>query len=388
MKIHLVILLIGFISPAKGQEDLLLQKIADLQVEEHGFYKEGFFPAKIVPFWTDQAVEDDNIFFQGLILYTLQSIRDSLNPEDRLCIDRMEDKVLPLMKYYRNRNGDITYNFYQVHPDNPFPNVPFFSDLSWVRVADDLDNTSILYLVMDSPDSLNRALHAKMAAQSFTGKKLISSFPKYRDSRAYRSWFADKMEQDLDLCVMANVLVFVFEKNLPLGEVDFATIDLIKEMVKNDEHLRNEHLVSPHYQNTAIILYHLARLIDVADHPGLNELKPRLIKDIRSIIFKSENAMEQVILLTSLYRLGESMPFSMDLGRIESEMDYFYWFYANPLYGYWLWLKQLIGRSRFLQMAYRSEAYYWSLVLELQILTNSSISINQEGHPVLTNFSR
>ncbi|MDN4165530.1 hypothetical protein QWY31_08460 [Cytophagales bacterium LB-30] len=361
-------LLIYFLSSAAIAQESPIQRIAALQAQEEGFYPLGTFPSQLVWKKGKQVVEDNNIFFTGLILYTLQSVQADLPDSAQQQVKLMYARAQQSFWRYQNRRGGITYNFYQVHPDTPFPNHPRFSKWDKMRLPDDLDDTSILALVQHPSDSLAAAFQNLMRAESYESPKVLSTFRPYRESKAFRTWFADKMRQDFDLCVMANTLLFVFQEGLLLGEVEEASIDLIADMVQADLHLHQGALVASHYQHPAIILYHLGRLVAQSSNPQLKALQAKLVSDAYALLGKAANEMERVILLSTLYRLGESPAFVLDYARLPSDIGDFYWFVANPLSGNRLWLKKLLKNSSRLRLYYKSEAYYWALVLEAEML--------------------
>ena len=376
--LEVVICLLITIQVGYSQDQVIIERIVSLQVQEDNFYRRGLFTSQISRKKGKKYVEDDNIFFTGLINYTLQSIKDSRPIDEQGYIDNVYRNSKPTFDFYSNRNNDVTYNFYQVHPEKPFPNIKLLSKWKRFRLADDLDDTSIIYLVKESSDSLNRLVKDRMIEQSFKKKKVKSTFKAYRKSKAYRTWFADKMKQDFDICVMSNALLFVFEKKLELDTIDLATIRLIRTMIEEGRHLKKEHLIAPHYQSSAIILYHVARLIDTANHPELNVLREKVIADIENGLLSAENTMEKTILLTSLYRLNKPHDFEISMDELSGDMANFHWFKANLAGGYRLWFRKLVGQSRWFNLSYRSEAYYWSLVLELQTLSGAEI-VSEKG---------
>ncbi|MDZ4716786.1 MAG: hypothetical protein SH819_15075 [Cytophagales bacterium] len=308
----------------------------------------------------------------------MKSIRDSLPPDNRPIIDSIFKSTSELFTYYKNRNGGITYNFYPVRPEeNPFPNAKFSPRSKRRRLADDLDDTSMLYLVQNSSDSLNHAIKAKMVDHS-TKKLYTSTFKQYRKNKVYKTWFTEKINQDIDICVLSNVLVFIFEKNLPLTSIDTASLGFIKSSIRHNLHLNKEHLISAHYQNSSIVLYHVARLISAATTPLLDEIRGKVISDIHQQLNLANNSMEEVILLASLFRLGGQKDYEINFTRLEEDMRRFYWFKANPFCGSRFWIKQLIGRSNFLHEQYKCEAYYWSLVLELSSLSDANFTLSNK----------
>lgn len=349
-------------------QDNLLNKISKLQIRNDTFYNDGLFPSKRFFGKSRNSREDNNIFFTSLIVYTLQSLQDSLPTSSSQLIDSVILKSTSNYFRYRNRNGDITFNFYQTYPDNPFPNSPFLSKRDKVKLPDDLDDTAIIYLTKTKNEVVDIAVKQKMMVHA-QNNKLKSTFKRYRNSQAYPTWFGDKMPQDLDICVMSNVLLFILQKGIELNSTDQETLDLIKEIVITNDHILNPHIVSPHYRSSPIILYHLSRLISVADNPVLNSIREKIIIDLKKQLQLSKNEMEKVILLTSLYRLGEKIDYKISINNAEKDFNTFYWFRANLSSGKNMFLKWLVGKNSLLEFRYKCDAYYWALLLEFQTLS-------------------
>ncbi len=173
----------------------------------------------------------------------------------------------------------------------------------------------------------------------------------------------------------------MFEKELPMAAIDTASYELLKSAINQDYHLKKGHLISSQYQNPSIILYHMARLIAKVNTPLINEIRSKIIGDIKLRLTLATNSMEQVILITSLFRLGEKVDYEIEYQSLQNDMNNFYWFKANPFYGSRFWMRKIVGTSNFLQNLYKSEAYYWSLVLELETLSNASFSI-ENNQPI------
>jgi len=373
-----------FVFIAHSQNNIILKRISEFQVaQKDGIYEKGVFPSQRIKSNKNKVFEDNNIFFTGLILYTLKSLQDSLQVDNRNTIDSIFNNSLDAFKYYKSRDGRISYNFYQIHPkENPFPNTNFLPNSSHRKLADDLDNTSILYLAMNATDSLNQAIKKLMVEYS-KRDLYTSTFKEYRKSEVYKTWFAKKKNQDVDICVLSNILLFVFEKKIALDPIDSTSINLIKSSIQQNLHLKKEHLIAPHYQNAAINLYHIARLISTADYPLLNELRTKIINDIHQELTLVDNLMAKVILLSSLFRLGEGVDYEIDFQLLNRDMNQFYWFKASPFCTARFWLKKFVGRSEIFHMLYSCQAYYWSLVLELETLSDASFSMDQKQNTTM-----
>lgn len=336
------------------------------------FYRDGLFPTERAWYSGTHVREDNNIFFSALIALNLSQCRSKVAIEDQLVIDSILQRVRHVFPYYQNRNGDITYNFYQTRPDMPFPNLKFFSKKKKFRLPDDMDDTSIIYYTQNSSDSIIKVLKSKMEEQALKMELPVRSTPKrYHSYRVYPTWFAHKMKQDIDICVLANTLYLVASKRLPITSIDSQSYGLIYDMIIHDDHIKRPHLISPHYKNTAVILYHIARLMSIDSLGFLQSIRGKLTIDIKKRLASSIENMERVILLSSLYRLGIPYPYTLEMGKEESGIKSFSFFYGNPFSFSPVWMKKIIHKSNLFQFKYRNEAYNWSLLMELSILSNA-----------------
>lgn len=371
LKYILAMILLFIATVSFSQSNALLKRIAQLQVKDSAFYPAGLFPSKRL-FGRRNLRDDNTIFFTALIVYTLQSVKEHMSPEDRLLADSIIARAQSNYQWYKNRNGGITYNFWQVRPEQPFPNSSFLSGMEKVKLPDDFDDTSMIYLTLQTPDSLNRRLKDQMLRNTNTGR-VKSTFKKYREFQGYCTWFADRMKQDMDVCVMSNTLLFNITKNLEFTHADKETLSFIREVVMNDDHFHYPHIVASHYQNTSVILYHIARLLASATLPEFTDLRDKVIKDLYWQLQRVQHPMEQVILLSSLYRLGQKVGFQLDLDHTIATFDHFHWFVANPFYGSKIFVKRMVGKSNFLKFRYSCKAYYLALILELELLSTESV---------------
>lgn len=366
---------IFFLASITGQtqhflSDSLIDRIHHLQSKGNGFYGAGLFPSKRYKKSGKEKVEDNNIFFSALMVYTMQSAYPSFSDEGKRMIDTMIVRVKNNYHRYRNRNGDITYNFWQTHPDRPFPNSKS-SNKERYKLPDDLDVTSLIYLTQQNKSKRNDSLKEKMGQHTnLYQKKIHSTNKRYRQFKAYNTWFGKNMKLEFDICVVSNVLLFVYEKKLPLNQYDQDTEFLILEVIRNNDHMNHPYIVSPSYQNSAVILYHLARLLDAAPEGHFDTIRSKIVSDLKSLLATSKNRMEQIILLSSLYRLRESFEFKIDLKGIEYDMETFAFFKANVLSNQRLWLRKVFGKMGVFNFNFQSEAYYQVLILEYMELMN------------------
>lgn len=365
-------LLCAFSVPLLGQNqyiDSLIRRISDLQIKEADTnYPAGLFPSQRAYLPGKKAAkEDNNIFFTGLIAWTLKSIRADLSAKNQAVVDGVTAKATANYYRYRNKDGRPVYNFWQTQPSRHFPNSRYFSQRKKYIIPDDLDDTSILYLSADFSDSLKLAVK-KLMAENANGQKrqVRNTFRRYKKIPAYSTWFGKNMPVDFDICVQANGMRFVLDHQLELNQFDSATIRLMKDMLVARKHIRRPHYTSPHYQNTSIILYHLARLVAAhPEHALLVDFTPLLIKDLKREMQRADNGMEKILMQTSLSWLNDSTGERIEV--TQKDWDDFYFFVANMTSVFPNPIKGIFANSRKTNFFYRSEAYYLTLLLENEI---------------------
>ncbi len=373
---HLTVVFFLLLSSAVfGQYDTaqvtkLLNKVYSKQVVVDKFYDSGLFRTQRI--WKDRVMEDNTFFYTASLLYILQQIQPRLTAADQKLIDSLELKALHNIDKYANRKGEASYNFWQTNPDTPHPNGKEKHQQSKHGLPDDLDDSVILASVLAN-DSISSLLRMKILAYAKTNNhKPIAKAPKgYRETEAYRTWFADRWKQDVDIVVLSNVLLFVFENDFPLSEYDSATVNFIKKAVVQRDYLSQAKEISPYYGRPAVILYHLARLIS-SDKIGLfNSVKSQIVNDLCKTLETTHNVYEKMMVVTSLYRLGEQTNFLLDEAALLQDQEDFYFFYSTSanlsLAHYKLWLIKHLHLIP--NMYWKCDAFNDVILLEFLVTT-------------------
>lgn len=355
----------------------LLQRVAALQVKQYDAFPAGAFPSYRAYAFNQQVEKADiNPFFTGLILFTLDQFRDKFNPTQKAIVDQIRQDALPLFKKFESPNHPHIYNYWPTDTVRVFPNGGW---LNWFdkkhSLANDLDDTVILLMAMNSDSSIAAYVHNYMQAFINTPQRPILNTKKHLAGfGAYSTWFGVKMPIDFDICVLSNVLYFVQSYQLKWTKVDSATLQLLVHVVDHKDYLTDGAYVSPHYGKPAIFLYHLARLMSVKPIPALEERKHQLVQQARTLLDQTHSTMEAILLSTALLRWGQD-PASLRTVQIQSllkdveEAD-FSFFIANM--GSFLpapW-KRIISNSRIGYFRYYCPAYNNVLLLEQLMLNN------------------
>jgi hypothetical protein len=355
----------------------LLQRIEQLQSKESSVFPKGLFPSyRLYALNKDREKADINPFFTGLIAFTLNDIKPNLTRYQQQLATRITTDARPVYEKFKNQKGRDTYNFWPTDTPRIFPNSGWMNLFDKSQsLPDDLDDTVIMLLALDAPDSTARKVHALMQGFANNGnKKVHNTFKDYRNIGAYSTWFGKKMPVDFDVCVLANILYFVQRYHLEWTAADSASLQLIEKVLSEKKHVTHAPYVSPHYSKLPNILYHLSRLMSVKPIPSLEKYKTQLIEETKQALGTSDNFMDEVILSTSLLRWGVEPPgmkthTANSMEELIEDGD-FSFFIANMASMLPDPLKQWMGGAGVGKFYYDCDAYNNLLVLEYLLLKN------------------
>ncbi len=298
---------------SKGNDTLLatqlLERIKILQPANAGVFPKGVFPSyRTYALNKDRQKADINIFFTGLISLTLQNLQKYFTPyQQKIATDIIKSANTASVKF-KNRMGRDTYNFWPTDTPQIFPNSGW---MNWFNkkqaLPDDMDDTVILLMALNAHDSTAKTVHSIMQNFTNTGDKPVNiTYKDYRTIPAYSTWFGKKMPVELDVAVLSNILYFVNKYNLDWTNADSASLALIIKSIENKKHLTDAGYISPQYHSSSVILYHIIRLMQLKPIPSLEKFRLILIKDTQELLASTSNFIDQVLLQTSLTRLGIS----------------------------------------------------------------------------------
>jgi hypothetical protein len=316
MKHHLIVILLLLSARLAANDSTvisrLLQRVYALQPKENGVFPKGSIPSyRLYALNKTRYKADINAFFTGLVAFTLQDIRPGLSTAQQQQADAIIADASRVYQKFRNRtNGRNTYNFWPTDTPQIFPHSGW---LNWFdksqSLPDDMDDTVIMLLAQRETGSVAKEVHALM--QDYTNndaKKVRNTFPEFRHTGAYSTWFGRKMPVDFDVCVLSNILYFVQSYNLSWTAADSASLSIIENTITTRKYIHSPGYVSPHYATLPIILYHISRLMSVKAIPALEKLKPQLIEDAKNALSAAPAFMDEVILGTALLRWGVVPP--------------------------------------------------------------------------------
>lgn len=377
MKYILSLLLLANFTVSFANDSLLitqlLERIAFMQTKEPGIFPKGSFPSyRMYAHNKDRFKADINPFYTGLISFSLQNMLPELNETQQLIARNIVNKANSSFDLFRNRKRNLpTYNFWPTDRPQIFPNAGWINMLDKSKsLPDDLDDTVILLMALNTSDSIAKEIHKFMQGYTNSGTQRVrNTYEEFKRLNAYSTWFGEKMPIDFDVCVMANVLYFVQQYNLKWTSADSATLKVIVETVKTNKHLRNPEYISPHYAKASIIFYHISRLMAKKKIQELEDLKPKLIEQALETIKTSESFLDRILLSTSLLRWGIHPPELIIKSKtnltsmIEDEEEFAY-FIASMGGIYPTVIKNIFFKTKIAFFYYHCPAFNNLLVLE------------------------
>ncbi len=323
---------------------------------------------RIVPY----SRKDDNIFFSGLIAFTLQQLKPQLTSDLQYRVQGIIDGVRMAIPYYQHWKGEGSYNFWRTGPSQHFPNGFLLKNLGSMELPDDADDSVIMHLVMDTSREQRQWLKDKLEMQYPDQAPLHLITPKvYQDLRGYPTFLGKNIPREMDCCVLSNVLYFVLDSKLKITSIDHDSIEfLCRVLLNRDFRLRPFH-VSPNYASPAVILYHMTRLAAKFPIHELNQLRELLHKVLlRENDHQAYHWMEKLLISISQRRLGLSAQVLISPDDLEHELDHYAYFRAGMLTSlggsFTSW-----AHHPFFHLHFKCPAYNRTLLLEHLVLKNS-----------------
>jgi hypothetical protein len=344
----------------------LLHVIQQLQVQDKTSALSGSFPSSRKYFYSSRQKEEDNVFFTALVLFNIGQFSNKMQPEELVYMEQFKSNAKPYIERFKNQNNQLTYNMWPKNPPQIFPNGGWLNRLNEkFALADDIDCCAITLLALGTNDTIAKAMQTKFGAYRVGLVKPNKSFYKQFQTRpVYSTWLGNKMPKDVDLSVLANVLLMHTIAKIPLNATDTASLDLIVDLVKANKHLNDPRFVSQHYANSATIIYHIARLIYFTDYLPLLALRPILLDQSLQLLKNAERPMEQLLLNTSILRLGGNIDLPMNVDEASLKFNNYPYFVANIASVLNNPFKRVVNRSNFVRFDYYSYAFNLSLLYE------------------------
>jgi len=355
----------------KSPEEII-DKISQLQSTGNKIYNPGLFPSQRVHPFLGYCREDNNIFFSALVAFTIKQLEWAFTDSLRNRARKIREAVISNYEKYQHDSDPATYNFWQNRQRGHFPNGCVLNKIPKMALPADSDDTSLIYLTSPHQNQLE-TLKNKLESQYPIDSPLSPLTPQaYQNLRAYPSFFGKRILREMDACVISNVLFMVCHYQLPWTPVDTDSVQFLNRVLERNDHIKSPFLVSPHYGNSTIILYHIARLVGGFNHKELLALRALLIRCLTLELKKKLSFMETLLVKTSLLRLQiDTTPLHIH-DVYENHFRDFYFFQAGMLTGLQHSRLKRLANNSFFHLKYRCEAYYWTLLLENIILSQNS----------------
>lgn len=383
MKKTLIILVFIFAAQAgiAGQNDTLLitallKDIAAEQVTADGEFYKGTFPSfRECGGAPHNYQPDNNVFFTAIAAFAFRNMLPELSASNKQLAGQIIKNAASGYPYYKNQFGDPFYNFWPVHAPL-LPHSYYFKYLNSVFAqGEDADDSVMILMTDNNDDSTNKILKQRLIEVSnlSENRQIISTYKKYRNIPAYSTYLGKRMTPDFDFAVHCNIMYFMFDKHLPFTTQDSATLHLIELMVSERAYMKAPVYLSPYYVKSSILIYHLTRLMGAFNIPELEKYKPQIVEDINSLLASSNNVMDQIILRTSLLRLGEKAP-ELNLKSIpefeKSNQRQYIFFQARAAFSYPTPFKQVFLNWSYITYYFYCPAYNKALWLEYLVEKN------------------
>lgn len=363
--------------------DSFIDRIAGLQSSGDRYFPAGVFPAyRSNRLWLNYQRPDTNIFFTTITVFTLRQLRPHVSVQLQEKIDAITRKAVAAYPAFQNKDGLKTYNFYQTprsgggaepaRPSGHFPNGRLLYRFDHFRIPDDTDDTAMVYLTTEPSRDELLWLKQKLEQHANGATRTIrNTYADYRQLRAYSTWFGKNMYVEFDACVLSNLLYCIYHYNLPLNQCDSDSLAFIRSVVETGRYRREPFRCSHSYPRTALIIYHIARLVAAFDPEPLRPIRGQLVRDAFDLFSQQPSKMEQLVVASALLKLGER-PESLSLAAIsEEEVAQFSFFIAGMLTAYEHPLLYRLAPSPWVRMNWTCEAYSWALVAEYSVLSGT-----------------
>lgn len=357
-----------------------IDRIEREQLSGNRYFPEGIFPAYRSNRSVGYKRPDTTIFFSAISAFTLQSLKPKLGAQLQSKIDNICQRIVVHYPDFQNKDGLKTYNFWKTKPSRHFPNGHIFKRYEHFRIPDDVDDTSFVYLTTNPSHAELLWLKDKLSlhANGSRNQWIRNTYPEYKKLPAYSTWFGKNMYIEFDVSVLCNLMYCILKNKLPLNEHDHGSLEYIKSVVETDRYLTVPFRCAHQYPRTALIIYHVARLIAVFEPAALQPIRKKLIEDTQKLLESTDSKMDRVILSSSLMRLGIPTPRIEVENFTKKDFDGFYFFIAGLLTAYENPILYGISNWPLFHMYWTCEAHCWVLLLEYEVLYNQVNQLKKE----------
>ncbi|MCR9063750.1 MAG: hypothetical protein NXI00_07275 [Cytophagales bacterium] len=332
----------------------LIQRITEEQSEENPYFNKGLLPTFRVNRTFSYIRKDTSIFASASVAFILSEILTHLSEDQKIAVKSIIEAITQNFENYRNKDGLSTYNFWQTKPSLHFPNGYLFHRLKHFKLPDDIDDTSLIYVVNTANNTEVELLREKLKAH--VGEDLV-----------YDTWFGESMPKEKDVCALCNLMYLILSSGLPLNSHDIATLKYLNKSIVSGAYLENPFWVSRHYGSVALILYHFARLLYKFEVPQLDEARKWIIESISELITIEKSPINRVLLGICALKLGVKIKrINFDLNTFEDNR--FYSFIGAPFAPFNNRVTNWIASKHWAIIGWKCRAHEIALLLEYEVL--------------------
>lgn len=345
----------------------ILKLIGEAQSYNDSSFPNGGFVTYRKSNWSRQLKVDNNSFYTALILFNLNQYADRMSKEDQQMLKRINEKAIPYFNLFKNNNKP-SYNFWPKYPPVIFPNGGWLNNFNESgALPDDIDDGSMIQLALKSISNDSLAIATKNQFTHFVNTKNKTTkgfYSKYKNQKVYSTWLGNKMPVDIDMSVLCNTLLLSEVYQLPLNQIDSNTYNLLIQLVKEGKHLNDPAYVSPHYEKTATILYHLSRLYKNSHYAPFKQIKSQLVNDAQFLLTSAHYPLEKLLLQNALLNLGEKGAYLLADNPLMLQQNDYSLFIANLATLLPNPFKRWMTKTKFLRYSYYCYPYNLSVWLE------------------------
>lgn len=355
-------------SPLTSIENLLLE-LKSLQSVGNAIYPKGIFSSQRYHPFLSYKREDDNLFFTVSVIHILQGLEAHLSDTEKVLVAQLTAAATGSYPLFKNKDGLDTYNFWQTMPSRHFPNGWLMHRFNHFKIPDDVDDTALVFLTENAPKARVSQLRNKLKKHAnLAYKRAFNPLKKYRDLRCYSTFFGDKMYIEFDICVLSNLMrVILPHFSDDLDAYDHDTLTFITDAILNDEHLTHPFYAAPNYPTTALILYHVSRLIPLLPLTHKTKIEAKIKADI-ALQLTYAAGMNKLMLENAALKLNMQLESNALASTTVLNDASFYFFHAGMITAFENTVAQTLASNAFFHLRYTSKALNRALLIENMVL--------------------
>ena len=347
----------------------LLMELQSLQSEGNAIYPKGIFPSQRYHSLLPYKREDDNLFFTVSVIHILQGLEAHLLDAENALVAQLSAAATGSYPLFKNKDGLDTYNFWQTTPSRHFPNGWLMHRFNHFKIPDDVDDTALVFLTENAPKARVSQLRAKLKKHAnLAYKRAFNPLEKYRDLRCYSTFFGDKMYIEFDICVLSNLMrVILPHFSDDLDDYDHDTLTFITDAILSNEHITHPFYAAPNYPTTALILYHVSRLIPLLPVVYKTKIETKVKADIEQQLTQA-SGINKLLLENAALKLNMQLAsYALASATVLNDVS-FYFFHAGMITAFENTIAQTLASNAFFHLRYTSKALNRALLIENMVL--------------------